>query len=504
MLPAERDALGRETVRAAAWALVALAASRAVSLLALVFLARLLAPADFGLLALALVFITYADTIGDLGTSAALIYWPDRDRARDDVAQLTFAVSLLAGFVWLGVTLIAAPAVAAFFQERDTTSILRALAWTFPLKALGTTHDALAQKDLRFRARFVPEMGLASFKAVVAIVLASFGLGVWSLVFGHLAGVLAWTVLLWIVVPWRPRARLRLDLVRPVLAYGRDIVAVNVLAAVVHHADVLVVGRMLGATALGFYQVAGRLPDVTLMMVVRVAGRILFPAFARLGADEGSLRAAYLAALKYVSLLVLPAAIALVMLAGPVVRVFFGPLWEPSIPILRALAVYTGLRALGTHAGDVLKAAGRPGVLAGLGMLKAVLIVPALIVAARVDAATVAAALATFTLLSVFLNLSIAARVVAARARDVLSAMRPAMICAGLVALALAVWLRASALMPAAVVLVAGAALATAIYATFVRLTNPEMLDALLAGRGRVAARAHGTDRGTAMAGSRQ
>ncbi|HSL19900.1 MAG TPA: lipopolysaccharide biosynthesis protein [Vicinamibacterales bacterium] len=501
----ERKALGRETIRAGAWAMTTLAAGRLVSLASLVWLARVLAPSDFGLLAFALAFITYAETIGDLGTSAALIYWPDRDRSRDAVAQLTFVISLAAGLAWFALTLVLAPSVAAFFQSEPTTDILRVLALTFPIKALGATHDALAQKDLRFRARFLPEVGLSTFKGIVAIALASAGFGVWSLVLGHLAGVLAWTVLLWIVVPWRPGASLRLDLVRPVLTYGRDIVAVNVLGAIVHHADVIVVGRMLGASALGFYQVAGRLPDVTLMMVVRAAGRILFPAFARLGADTASLRAAYLSALKYVSLLVAPAAAALMILAGPIVRVFFGPAWEPSVPILRALAAYAGLRALGTHAGDVLKAVGRPGVLAWFGVAKAAMVVPALILAARIDAAAVATALAAVTLLSVLLNLAIVSRLLRVRTADVFAAIRPATACTMVMSIVLAAWVRATAPAPVLLVLGGGLALGCAVYLAFLRLITPEIPATIMGalGIGRPFGRSPGEPR-TAAAGGRQ
>lgn len=474
-----RDALGPQTVRAATWAFIALVGGRAISVVALAGLARLLGPADFGLMAFALVFITYAETIGDLGTSAALIYWPDRDRGRDDVAQLTFRVSLIAGLAWFAISWIAAPWVAGFFHAAETTSILRALAWTFPLKALGSTHDALAQKDLRFRARFVPEIGLAAFKAAVSLALAVIGFGVWSLVFGHLAGVLAWTMLLWIVVPWRPRARVRHDLLGPVLSYGRSIVAVNMLAAVVHHSDVLVVGRMLGATALGLYQVAGRLPDVTLMMIVRVAGRVLFPAFAQVSSSREALRAAYLTALKYVALLVLPAAVVLIALAEPVVRIVFGPPWLSTVPILRALAVYAALRALGTHAGDVLKAAGRPGLLAGFGLLKAALIVPALVLAARVDATAVAATLAGVTLVTVLINLAIVSRVLALPGGAVVAAIAPAIACAGAMGLVLAAWLHAASAFPAVAILAGGAALGAGVFVGFLRLLTPEITGGL-------------------------
>src|SRR5437867_1939711 len=183
------------------------------------------------------------------GTGAALIYWPDRTR---DVAQITFVLNLLTGVAWFLLTWVVAPAVAAFFHSSGGTPILRVLGATFILRALGNTHDALCKKDLRFKARLIPEIGLAAVKAALTIALALAGLGVWSLVWGHLAAMGARAALLWRVVSWRPAWRWSANLLRPVLRYGGWSVVVNVVAVVVQHVDYIVVGRMLGVTALGF------------------------------------------------------------------------------------------------------------------------------------------------------------------------------------------------------------------------------------------------------------
>ncbi len=89
--------VGTRTARAAIWAFLATAGSKAVTLIGLALLARLLAPNEFGLLAFAMAYITYAEAIGDLGTGVALVYWPDR---RDDAAQVTFIVNAIAGVAW--------------------------------------------------------------------------------------------------------------------------------------------------------------------------------------------------------------------------------------------------------------------------------------------------------------------------------------------------------------------------------------------------------------------
>jgi O-antigen/teichoic acid export membrane protein len=465
--------LATRSARGVGWAFAATFAGRVVVFAALAVLARILAPEDFGLVAFALVFILYADTIGDLGTGVALIHWPDR---RADAAQLTFLVNLATGFLWLGLAWLLAGKVAAFFGSPEGEAVLKTLAWSFPIRALGNTHDALVQKDLRFRARLVPEVGMAAGKGGVSLWLALAGWGVWSLVWGQLAGLALWTLLLWVVVPWRPGWFFPADLVRPMVRYGRSIVAVNVLAAVTHHADLVVVGRLLGAAALGFYQVAYKVPEVAVTLLVRMASKVLFPAFSLVHHSGGGVREAYLAALRYTALLTLPASAGLFLLAGPIVRVAFGPGWEPSVPILQALAVYVALRALGTHVGDVLKATGRPGVLAALGVAKAVLLVPALVVAGRWGAVAVGAALAGVTAVNLLLNFAAVFVLEGVRVGQLVDALHPALGGTAVMTAALVLWVRTPAAAEPLAALAGGISLGVGVYLAFLALSHPELL----------------------------
>lgn len=418
----QSESLERRTANGLAWSVIATTGGRIISLASIVVLARLLAPNDFGLVTFALIFITYVEAIGDLGTGAALVRWPDQ---WPRVAQITFGINLAMALVWFVLTLVVAPTVAAFFGSPDGAPVLRALAFTFLLKALGNTHDALLQRELRFRARVLPELALLLVKAIVAVVLAAAGFGVWSLVWGQLVGQAISSVVLWMIVPWRPGREIPRDLVRPVFAYGRGIVSVNVLAVVVHHVDVVIVGRVFGTVILGFYQMADKLPDVAVTLAVRATSKVLFPAFSRLQAGGDALRDMYAASLRYLSLLTTPAAVALAVLAEPLVLVVFGEPWLPSVPILRALAVYAGIRALSATAGDVLKAIGRPDVLAGIAVARAVVLIPALILASAAGPAGVAVALGAVTAVSTILTFAVVCRLAAIPVRIVVDALRP-------------------------------------------------------------------------------
>ena len=465
--------VGRTTARAAMWAFLSTAGARVITLVGLALLARLLAPGEFGLLAFALVYMTYAETIGDLGSGMALIYWPDR---RDDAAQVTFVVSIATGLFWCGSTYLLAPAIADFFNAPNGAPIVRALSFAFVLKYLGNTHDALAQKDLRFRARLVPDLSLALVNATLAIFLAWQGWGAWSLVWGRLAGVASRTALLWVVIPWRPSCRLPTDLLKPMLTYGRGILFVNILGAVTLSADLAVVGRFLGTVALGLYHVAARIPEATVMVLLWVLSRVLFPAFSKMHAAGEDLRGPYLVVTRYISAITIPAALGLAVLARPLVHSVFGTEWLPAAPILSALALVAALRCLSAHAGDVLKATGRSSLLVRLSAVKAVLIVPALIAGAAYGAVAVAVALALATGVGTAISLVYASRIIGVSMREIAASFFPSVTAGGIMAVALLAWLRwTSQLVPFAQV-AGGVVIGALVYLAALALLDREIL----------------------------
>ncbi len=465
--------LGPSTARAATWAFLSSTGARIVTLISLTLLARLLAPQEFGLLAFAMAYIVYVETIGDLGSGTALIYWPDR---REDAAQVTFIINVAAGVFWCVTTLLVAPFVAGFFNAPQGTPLVRALAFGFLIRYLGNTHDALTRKDLRFQARALPELAMAAVKAAVALFFAWRGFGAWSLVWGHLAGLSASTLFFWIVTPWRPKWRLPKDLFKPMLAYGRGIIFVNILGAVQDQTDIAMIGRWLGMTALGLYQLAGKLPEATVMVIVRVASRVLLPAFSRVSASGENPKVAYLAAARYIGAMTLPIVTGLAILARPFVLTLFGERWISAAPIVTALAILAGVRALGTHPGDVLKATGRVGTLARIEVCRAIVIVIVVLIAVRFSAVAVAASLAMVDGAAMVVALALTARAIGVSFRELTRAYAPSVISAAAMAAVLLAWRHYGPELSPAADLVLAVMLGGFVYVGAVRLTDPPML----------------------------
>jgi PST family polysaccharide transporter len=423
------------------WTYASYAGSRLLVFLSTVILARLLVPTEFGQVAFALLVISYLDAVGDLGISSALIYEKDDVRTASNIA---FVTSLAAGVTWFLLVFLAAPYIAQFFQDPGITPILRTMAWVFPINALGNVHDALLRKELRFGRRLIPDIASAIVKGTISIILAWKGWGAWSLVWGQIGGAIITTVVLWIAIPWRPSFSGSLVVARRMLGYGGKIVSVNIISAIVHDADFVVVGRMLGATALGFYTMAYRIPEMAITMVIWVIGKVAFPVYSKLRDDVPGLRAAFLVTLRYLSILTVPAGVGLAILASLFIEVFFGERWSEAASAMQALAIAGCIRSLGSHAGDVYKATGRPDILVKLGIARAIVLVPAMIWAAGYGILGVAIAQIVVTSLSTVANLVIAGRVLSLSVFELIAEFRDAIAASALMSIVLYILLAAS------------------------------------------------------------
>lgn len=394
--PDDSHELARRTLRGAGWAYGSYLAGRLLVLAATAVLARLLAPADFGLVALALVFIALLETVADLGMSQALVVVRERV---DEYADTVFTLALVTGALLFCVTASLGPVAAAFFDEPALTAMLPVLGANFLLRALGSTHYALAQRRIDFRSRTAAEVAEVTLRGLVGIALAFAGWGAWSLVLGYLAGTIALTAVLWALVPWRPSLRIRREHVRRLWRFGGAVTVLDVLAAAIANVDYAFIGRVLGPAALGLYALGFRLPELMVLNLSAVAGQVLFPAFASL--PRAALAPAFVLSLRYTAMIALPAAVGLAMLAEPLTLTLFGDAWRGAVPATQLLTVYALGVALGIPAGSAYKALGRVGVLLALAVPRVGLVIVALaafggqgIVAVAACQAAVAAAFA--------------------------------------------------------------------------------------------------------------
>jgi PST family polysaccharide transporter len=421
---ATRRQLGRAAVSGIAWGYASYVLSKLLIFVSTVILARLLSPESFGVVGFALIVIGYLDIARDLGVGSALIARPEADE-RD--ASMAFVISVGWGVALTVGVYLSAPLFGEFFGDPRAVGVTRVLAFGFLLSTLGSTHDALLYRGLAFNRRIIPDVVQALVKGVVSVALALADQGYWSLVYGQLVGQAAFCVTAWIMQPFRPRLVWDSAVGRWLLGFGSAVVMSRLVASLLTNLGFLVVGGVLGATALGVYTLAYRVPQLLLIQSFGILSTVLFPVYARLQDDQDGLRRGYILAQRYMGLIALPLGFGMAVVAPLFVKVVYGEAWAEAGVVMQLLALRGAISAIGWHAGDIAKAVGRARLPLLLQVIGTVLVAPLLVYSAyHWQLAGLAASYAAGAALMGLLNTVMLRRVVRLPISAALAALAPA------------------------------------------------------------------------------
>jgi O-antigen/teichoic acid export membrane protein len=342
----------------------------------LVLLTRLLSPADFGLVSAALVVIGFSLIFSQLGLGPALVQRPILEPRHVSTA---FYASTGLGLVFGAAIWLAAPLIAQFFRMDHLVPVVRWLAFIFPLAGTAAVPDSLLQRELRFRLLANRDvLAYAVSHGVVGVVLALLGWGVWALVTAQLTQHVIRTAILLAAAPPLLRAQPTWESFLELMKFGAGLSASRIGVLLGNQADNLVVGRWLGAVALGLYSRAYQLMSVPTALFGDILDKVLFPTMARVQDDQRRLASAYLQGTALIALVTLPAGVVAAVLAPDLIPVAFGSRWEALIPPFQVLALgmlfrtsYRMSDSLSRATGRVYRRAWRQWLYAGLVFLGA-------------------------------------------------------------------------------------------------------------------------------------
>lgn len=404
-------------------------------------LARILAPADFGLVAMLALVLGIANILVDGGLSAALIQRQDVDRVDESTV---FWWNLAAGIVATVSLAAFAPLIAGFFEEPKLTPVARAMAPAIFFTALASIHISLLTKKLVFKtlARAGAIAALAS--GVVAVLLAVLGLGVMALAVQAVVMSALMSALLWMTNSWRPLARFRFASLRSLFGFGGYHLGSTLMEVMYARLYTVLVGRLFGARDLGYYATADNTRQLPGNFLVALVGRVLFPMFSAAADDHKMLRRGLQFAIRITILLNAPLMLGLAVLSTPVVSLLFGERWHPVAPLLSILClanVLFPLHAVNLHA---LMAQGHAKSMFKLEMLKKLLGIILIGVGAFFGMAGIAWSQVVYSVLALLLNTYYSRKLLdyggLAQLRDTLPAIACATVMAVAVALILKSW----------------------------------------------------------------
>ncbi len=354
-------------------------------------LSRLLTPEAFGLVALATVFTALLKLIAEQGLADALVQKPDLEPGDLDTS---FWLNVIVGTTLAAALAASSTLIARLVNAPEVAPVLAALSPVLILAAFSSVQRAILARELRFASLTARTLLSVVAGGVVGVVAALVGWGVWSLVAQILTIEAVGVVTLWAASDWRPRARFSRNNVRSLFTFGASVVGYRLLRFLNTRTDNLIVGTVLGATALGFYVVAYRLLQLLIDMTTAIVGAVAFPVFSRIQGDAQKVRTAYYKAIRLTSVLAFPAFLGLVAVAPEATRLVFGPQWDPSVPVIRVLAIAGLLNSILFVNSIVMKSLGKPSWRLVVMALMAGLLVVAYLIVVQHGIVAVAAAFA--------------------------------------------------------------------------------------------------------------
>lgn len=349
--------LSQRVARGGAWVFALRVLEKILQLIRLVIVARLLAPNDFGLFGIALLAMSALETFSQTGFQAALV------QKKDDITQYldtAWSISVIRGIILFILLFLSAPYIALFFNSAEASLIIQVIGVSVFLTGFTNVGIVSFQRELKFNKQFVYQLSttLADFIVVVSAALAF--KNVWALIFGLLAGSLTGLVASYAMHPYRPHFRLELEKTRELFGFGKWVWGATILVFLITQGDDAFVGKFLGVTMLGLYQVAYRISNMPATEITHVISQVTFPAYSKIQDDLPRLREAYVRVLQLTAFLSFPIAGLIFILAPDFTKIFLGVKWMPMVPAMQVLVLAGLVRSIAATTGPLFYAVGQP------------------------------------------------------------------------------------------------------------------------------------------------
>ncbi|CAM5762333.1 teichuronic acid biosynthesis protein TuaB [Labrys miyagiensis] len=339
------------------WTSMAMLGRAVIAFAQIVTLSRILDPADFRLVAIAVTIVGIGIVFTDMGISNALIRF--RDVTKEELNSLFWLNVFMGGLVTL-VVAAGSPLIAAFYGDSRLIPLVLVASTVFFVTSLGQQQRAMAEKNLRFDVLFRIDMISAVAGFALAVASALLGFGAMSIVAGNLVNVAGVTILSWLLLAdgWRPAFSFSWQAARRFIEFGLNVVAISMFNAVALNGDIILGGRLITGSALGYYFQPRDICMRIMLVVNPIVTRVSFPLLASVSHDKQRVKTVYLKALKMTASVNFPIYAFLAVFGPEVVAIALGPKWAASGPIMRVLAIWCAVRSVGNPVGSLLFATG--------------------------------------------------------------------------------------------------------------------------------------------------
>ncbi|SAP64587.1 polysaccharide biosynthesis protein [Raoultella planticola] len=350
----------------------------------IIYLAKLIPPSEYGIMAMALVVVNLGILLRDLGTSAAIIQRKDLSH---DLVNTVFWLNITMGFGLAFFILLMSPFISMVYNQPKLMYVLILLSITFPLSCSASAHLALLERESAFKKISMVEVSSSAISVIIALILAYSGFGVYSLVGQAIALNLISALQFWYISKWRPSFNKFIELkqVRMIFGFSANLSLFNFINYFSRNVDSFIIGKFMSSAVLGSYNLAYRIMLFPLQSLTFVTTRSLYPILSKTQDDNETILNTYLNCAFIVLLITSPLMTGLAFYSQPFVEIIFGPQWHLTSDVLKWLGPTAILQAVLSISGAVFMAKGRTDTLMRLGILGTFLQVGSFLIGVNYD-----------------------------------------------------------------------------------------------------------------------
>lgn len=402
------------------WSFMSQFGRQVLTLVITIFLARLLSPKEFGLIALVTAITGFASIFSEMGYGAALIQKKD---VTDKDYSSVFWVNVLIGLFLTLLFSFGSELVAAFYDNPDLKLITILLSLNFILNAFTIVQRIQLVKEIKFKVLAKIELIAIFISGFVAVILAMYGFGVYSLVVQIISISVVSNIILWYNSNWRPTFLIDKASIKSLNKFSLNLLGNQIFNYWTKNLDNLLIGKFIGAEALGLYSRSYSLLAYRVNSVSKVLSNVMFPTLSNIQDDNKRIKNIYLKVVKVICFVVFPLIVGLYVTAENIILLLFGENWMEMVPVFKALSIYGFALAIGSVHGNIYLAKGRTGLQLKVGVFFKSLSILAIIIGLKWGVLGVAYCLGIVSLLSQFPQIRITGNLIGLKLKEVINSL---------------------------------------------------------------------------------
>lgn len=416
------------------WKLLERCSVQLVSVAVTILLARWLYPDDFGVIALILVFIAFAEVITDGGFNTALIQKKEADET--DFSTIFYASVVIAVVMYFAL-FFSAPMISRFYEMESLTKVIRVLSLTLPFYVLNSIQRAYVAKEMLFDKLFVSSFVSVLISGIIGCVMAFKGFGVWSLVAQKISNQALVTVTMWYTVKWRPVLRFSFNSFKTLFGYGWKIFMTNFIITLFVKIRHLIIGKLFTASNLAYFERGDLFPSYIGDNLISAVQSVLLPTLSEQQDDRARVKSMMRRSTKSTALLTCPIMAGLFVAAKPLTILLLTEKWLPIVPFIQIMCVSNIFKPLTISNAEAIKAMGYSNIILKLEITKKIVDVIILVVSCQIGLMAIAYGVALYNFLCIFINLYPNIRLLDYRIREQIADVFPSYLTAIIMALSI-------------------------------------------------------------------